>query len=127
MPQITVLLVDDNPTFLRIASRFLERQNEVVVAGTAGGGEEALLQARALRPQVILLDLAMPDLPGLDAIPRLRVILPEAHIIALTLLDSEGYRQAALAAGAEDFVSKTVMNTDLLPAIRRAVGDEQSQ
>jgi DNA-binding NarL/FixJ family response regulator len=126
MDPVSVLLVDDNPTFLRIATRFLQEhyRDEVVVVGTAGGGQEALIKARDLRPQVILLDLAMPDLPGLEAIPRLRAALPEVGIIALTVHNSNGYRQAALAAGADEFVSKANLSTDLLPAIRRVMKRE---
>jgi DNA-binding NarL/FixJ family response regulator len=126
MDPVSVLLVDDNPTFLRIATRFLQEhyRDEVVVVGTAGGGQEALIKARDLRPQVILLDLAMPDLPGLEAIPRLRAALPEMGIIALTVHNSNGYRQAALAAGADEFVSKANLSTDLLPAIRRVMKRE---
>ncbi len=117
MAPISVHLVDDNPTFLRIATRFLEEHDGVVVIGTAGGGKEALEKAQELRPRVILLDLAMPDLPGLKAIPRLRETLPDASIIALTMLDTN-YREAAFRAGAPDFVPKTAVTTDLLPAIR---------
>jgi DNA-binding NarL/FixJ family response regulator len=119
MSPIPVLLVDDNRAFLRILTRFLGAEDEVVVIGTAGNGQEALERAESLRPQVILLDLAMPGLNGLEAIPRLRRVVPDAGIIALTVLDTNGYRQAALAAGADDFVPKAVLNTDLLPAIRR--------
>jgi DNA-binding NarL/FixJ family response regulator len=118
---ISVLLVDNNPVFLRVAARFLETHAEVVVVGTAAGGEEALTRAQELQPQVILLDLAMPDLPGLQAIPRLREMLPDMGIIALTMLDTDGYRRAALAAGADEFVPKAAMHTDLLPSIRRSV------
>ena len=121
MNPISVLIADDNPTFLRIVTRFLEEQSRktVSVVATAHGGEEALIQAEALRPQVVLIDLNMPGLSGLEAIPRLRRALPDAGIIAVTLLDTDGYRQAALAAGADDFVSKMTLNTELLPAIRR--------
>lgn len=121
MAQMSLLLVDDNPGFLRILASFLERsgQGEIVILGAARGGKEALTKARALRPHVILIDLAMPDLHGLEAIPQLRSMLPDAGIIALTLLDSGGYRQAALAAGANEFVSKARLDTDLLPAIWR--------
>lgn len=122
MSPISVLLVDDNPTFLRITSRFLKKHDDVDLVGTAGGGVEALSQAQELRPQVILLDLAMPDLPGLEVIPRLREVVPEMRIIALTMLDTEEYRKAALAAGADEFVPKADLNKDLLPAIRRVVG-----
>ncbi len=116
---ISVLLVDDNATFRQIAARFLQAFDDVTVVGTAAGGAEALTQAQALRPQVILLDLLMPDVPGLEAIPRLRAALPDVGIIALTLHDADGYRRAALAAGADDFVTKADMSAHLLPAIRR--------
>jgi DNA-binding NarL/FixJ family response regulator len=130
LAQVSVLLVDNNPGFLRILTSFLERfgQNEIVILGTAGGGTEALTRVQALRPQVIIIDLVMPDLNGLETIPQLRRMLPDAGIIALTLMDSTSYRQAALAAGANDFVSKTRLDTDLLPAIwrfRRSDGNLQ--
>lgn len=121
MDPISVLLVDDNPTFLRVLTRFLlqQYQDEVRVVGTASCGMAALARAQELRPRVILLDLAMPGLPGLNTIPRLRTMLPDVGIIALTLLDPNGYREAALAAGANEFVAKATLATDLLPAIRR--------
>src|SRR3990172_3418617 len=121
MNPISVLIADDNPTFLRIVTRFLEEQSRktVSVVATARGGEEALAQAEALRPQVVLIDLNMPGLSGLEAIPRLRRALPDAGIIAVTLLDTDAYRKAALAAGADDFVPKMTLNAELLPAIRR--------
>lgn len=77
MSPISVLLVDDNPTFLRIAADFLRAHEEVAVVGTASGGEEAVARAQHLRPQVVLLDLLHPDLPGLEVIPRLRSELSE--------------------------------------------------
>ena len=123
MDPIRVLLIDDNPGFLRIATRFLQEAclGEVTVVGTARGGREALAQTLDPPPEVILLDLMMPDLNGLDVIPRLRARLPHARIIALTLLDTSSYQSAALAAGADAFIPKTAMNTDLLPAIRQAM------
>jgi DNA-binding NarL/FixJ family response regulator len=119
MQPISLLLVDDNPRFLQVLTRFLHVRfsDEVVTVGTAGGGMEALVQAQNLRPQVILLDLVMPGLSGLDLIPRLRKSLPGVRIIVLTVFDSNGYRQAALEAGADAFVTKEALNTDLVPAI----------
>jgi DNA-binding NarL/FixJ family response regulator len=113
------LLVDDSPFFRCIAARFLGAYDDVALVGTADGGEGALSQAQALRPQVVLLDLAMPGMSGLEVIPLLRRLLPQVGIVALTLQDTDGYRDAAFAAGADDFVPKSVMNTTLLPAIRR--------
>jgi len=121
MKPTSVLLVDDNPILLRIVSRFLQQYDEVMIVGTASGGEETLAQAEHLRPQVILLDLGIPGLTGLGTIPRLRRVLPEVSIIALTLLDTRGYWLAALEAGADEVVSKATMSSDLWPAIRRVV------
>jgi two-component system invasion response regulator UvrY len=118
-PKVCVLLVDDHEPFLRAAADFLRRHHELAVVGVLHGGQEALAQAQDLRPHVILIDLNMPGLNGLETISRLRVMLPEVGIIALTLLAPNAYRQAALAAGADDFVSKANLTSDLLPAIRR--------
>jgi DNA-binding NarL/FixJ family response regulator len=120
MIAVRVLLVDDNPTFLRIATRYLEEHEEIGVVASLSGGTEALASVEELRPDVALIDLAMPDLPGLEVIPRLRAARPELGIIALTLMDADGYRRAALAAGADEFVPKATMITELIPAIRRA-------
>ena len=116
---IRVLLADDHPTFLNIATKFLEQQEGMVVVGAASGGREVLALARACAPHIVLIDLVMPDLPGLQVIPRLRMVNPALGIIALTLLDADGYRTASLAAGADDFVAKAAITDDLMPAIRR--------
>jgi CheY-like chemotaxis protein len=119
---ISVLLVDDSLTFLRATTQFLEAHDDIIVVGTAADGEEALTLAEKLRPQVILTDLAMPCLPGLQAIPRLRAMLPEAGIIALTVMNTNSFQQAALAAGADVFIPKASMRTDLIPSIRQLAG-----
>ena len=129
MAPTTLLLVDDNPTFLRILKSFLEETypEEVLVVGTASDGNEALAKATKLRPDVILLDLAMPGLNGLGAIPHLRCLMPEVGIIALTVLSTNSYRDGAISAGADDFVAKADLNTDLLPAIRRVARERQRE
>ena len=88
-----------------------------------------MAQAQALLPQVILLDLQVPGLPCLEMIPRLRGMVPKAGIIALSLMDAKVYKEAALAAGADEFVGKATLGTDLLVAIRRvarSVGPKES-
>ncbi|MBN1811168.1 MAG: response regulator transcription factor [Anaerolineae bacterium] len=119
MNAVSILLVDDNPIFLHCAKRFLQRRQDVIVVGTVSGGKWAVNLAQNLKPDVALIDLSMSDLPGLELIPQLRAALPDIRIIALTLFDTDDYRQAALAAGADGFVSKNTMNTDLMPAIQR--------
>lgn len=124
---ISILLVDDSVTFLRATTQFLEAHDDIEVVGTASNGVDALDQAEKLRPQVILSDLAMPGLPGLQAIPKLREILPDAGIIALTVMNTNSFRQAALAAGADMFIPKASMRTDLLPAIRQIAKTSQEK
>jgi len=94
-----------------------ERSSAVVVV--LGEGEDVLSKARDLRPHIVLIDPFMPlgNKSGLEAVSRLRAALPQVGIVVLTLVSSNGYRQAALAAGADDFVPKTEVYTDLLPVI----------
>ncbi len=123
MESINVLLVDDNTTFLRVTTQFLEAHDaaNMTVIGTANRGEQALEQIEELQPQVILIDLAMPGMPGLEAIPHLRRMMPNVGIIALTMMNTSSFRQAALDAGADEFIPKSAMRTALLPAITRLV------
>jgi DNA-binding NarL/FixJ family response regulator len=119
VPNISILLVDDNAGFRGVVRRFLETEDDLTVVGEAGGGLKALSMVPELKPDVVLLDLAMPDLSGLEVIPHLRAIAPEVSIIVLTLLDSAGYCEAALVAGADDFVPKAELGATLVPSIRR--------
>jgi DNA-binding NarL/FixJ family response regulator len=119
MGALTLLIVDDNSFFRRIATRFLTQMADLQVVGSASSVEEALLQAAALRPEVALVDLNMPHSSGLALIPQLRQLLPAVKIVVLTMWDSEIYREAALAAGADDFVAKAHINTNLMPVLRR--------
>lgn len=126
---LSVLLVDDNPTFLRILMRFLSEQSEVAlrVVGSVAGGRDAMAQVRQLQPEIILLDLQMPDVSGLELLPQFRATLPDSVIIALTLMDPDTFRDATLAAGADGFVSKASLERDLIPAIRRLASLEQTR
>jgi len=120
MGPTTLLLVDDHVILLRILSDFLGGEEGILVVGTAGSAEEALEKAKELQPQVILLNLlVMPGLGDLSAIPRLRSMMPDVGIIVLTVLDAKAYREAALTAGADDFVAEASLYTDLIPAIQR--------
>jgi DNA-binding NarL/FixJ family response regulator len=121
MKPISILLVDDNPIFLQIITDFLRNHycQEVAVAGVAHSGQEALRQARQLQPQVVLLDLAMPDMSGLEVIPLLQAALPAVGIIILTAHNFDGYRELALATGADAFVPKAQASDLLWPVIRQ--------
>jgi NarL family two-component system response regulator LiaR len=121
--EIRILFIAGNPTFQPVVTRFLKRCDELSLVGTVQGSERVLAQALDLRPQVILFDLDTSDRTGLAAIAELRAALPEASLVALSLLGADGYRRAVLAAGADDLVLKSSLRTDLLPAIRRAAQD----
>ena len=117
---IRVLVVDENPLFLRVTTGFLQRQAGLAGFRTAASIGAALAEVRDFQPAVIVLDPSTKGLNGLWIIPRLRAMLPNVRIIVLALIDSPTYREAALNVGADGFVSKSDMVTDLLPAIRRA-------
>jgi DNA-binding NarL/FixJ family response regulator len=110
--------VDDCPLFLEIATDFLRQYDELTLIGTASTAQEALAQVEELQPQVVLLDLGLPDLPGLEVIPRLRQLQPQVGIIVVTLLEIASYQEAALTAGANALISKSHLELELLPTIR---------
>jgi DNA-binding NarL/FixJ family response regulator len=119
--KIRTLLVDDSQIFRQAADNFVQRHQELKLIGAFPSTETALESVEALQPHVVLIDLDMPGHECLDTIHRLRDLLPQVGIIVLTLLKGESFRQAAIAAGAHDFVPKVTMVTDLMPAIRRVV------
>ena len=117
--KIRVLLIDENPLFLSAATAILLRQEGLVVLSTAAELETALVGVREFQPAVIALDPNTPGSGGPEVVPRLRTLLPGARIVVLALIDSSTYREAAQAVGADGFVSKANMVTDLLPTIRQ--------
>jgi DNA-binding NarL/FixJ family response regulator len=117
--KIRVMLIDDRTIFLRRLSTFLMQVPEVDLVGVVCGCERAVAQAQLLGAQVVILGLTTSGLPELKVIARLHEISPEIRVIVLTLRDLAPYREAALGAGAAEFVSRLNAGTDLLPAIRR--------
>ena len=118
MQTTTVLVADDHSTFRGLAAHFLEGQEGMAVVG-AVKRDEALAGALRLHPEVVLIDLGTPGLEGLRALAQLRTTMPDVRIIAMSLLRAEGYRGKALAAGADGFVLKGSLESDLLPLLRR--------
>jgi len=101
-----VLIVDDHP-LTRDALASLLAANGFDVVGQAAGGEEAIDLAGRLRPQLIVLDLTMPDLPGLEALPRLRDAAPDAEVVVLTASEDDGNLLAAIRGGAAGYLLKS--------------------
>ncbi len=119
MESLRVLLVDDNAVFLEALLGFLGQHENIDVVGKALNGKQAIQLATTLHPQIVLLDLAMPDMSGMDVIPCLRSASPEVGIIILSLHNLERYRAVVLAAGADEVVHKWTLSAELIPAIRR--------
>jgi DNA-binding response OmpR family regulator len=115
------LLVGENPVFLQITELFLARNGASNSVYTSTKQEEAVGVARALKPAVVLIDLDMPDKNSVGLIQNMREITPDSVIIALTLLESNAYRQMVLSAGADDFISKAQLSAQLMPRIAEAV------
>jgi two-component system response regulator NreC len=118
MSKIRILLCDDH-TILREGIRLLlNSQSDLEVVAEAANGREAVDQALALRPDVILMDIAMPLLNGLEATRQIRREWPEARVLVLTMYESDEYVSQMLEAGAAGYVLKRVAGSELTYAIR---------
>lgn len=118
-PHVRTLMVDDHAAFLNELAHLLEEDREMDVVGRATSGEEALEKTTALRPDLVLMDLAMPGMGGLEAARRLKTDAEAGtpRLIVLSLYEHPMYQQAALDAGADGFVPKSRLGTMLLPMI----------
>jgi len=120
----TVLLADDQALVRAGFLSLLRRSAEIRVVGEAGTGDEAVRQARALRPDVVLMDIRMPGLDGIAATERIVAELPDCRVIVLTTFETDEYVFAALRAGASGFLTKEVEPRELRRAITAvAAGD----
>ena len=123
MDDLSVLLVDDNPTFQQVINQFIGKTEGLSLKGWAKNGTEAIEMARSDHPEMVLLDLGMPDISGLEVLPILRSLLPQAIIVVLTLMEADSYEQASLQAGADGFVCKSRLNSDLLPTVQGLIAN----
>lgn len=119
MGRARVLLADDQGAFLAVTARLLEPQYEVVK--TVDNGQALLDEAARLEPDVVVLDISMPVLEGIEAARRMRAAGSPAKIVVLTVHEDPDYVRAALAAGAQGYVVKGRMATDLLLALSEAL------
>lgn len=117
-PKITVLLVDDHALVRRGFRRMLEDDPEISVVGEASTGNEAVRLACELRPKVIVMDCAMPELSGIEATRKILEKLPEAEILMLSMHSEETLVGQALDAGARGYVLKNAMDLDLVSAVK---------
>jgi two-component system response regulator NreC len=120
--QIRILLADDHNVMRRGLRLLLESQPEFTVVAEAADGLKAVEQARLSKPDVVVLDIAMPHLSGTDAAQRITEELPSAAIVILSMHSDEGYVLRALKAGAKGYLLKDSAEGDLIEAIK-AVSD----
>lgn len=123
MTRPRVLLADDHPVLLAAIGGLLAKDCDIV--GSVGDGLRLLEEATRLHPDVIVLDLYMPAMNGLDACRELQRLLPKTRIIVVTAEDDDAVQQVVMAAGAFAFIPKGDVGTDLLPAIRAACGGQR--
>ena len=113
-----VLVVDDAANLRELLTLLLEVEDDFEVVGTAADGAQALRIAAGLAPDVVLLDLAMPVMDGLAALPELRRQLPKARIVIFSGFEHEALAKQALAAGADDYIEKGTSVTHLVDRLR---------
>jgi len=121
---ITVLLVDDHAMVRQGVRTFLETQADLSVVGEAGSGEEAVGLAAQHVPDVILMDLIMPDMDGVEAIRRVKQVSPRSQVVVLTSYHEDEHIFPALKAGALSYVLKDLSAEELAVAVRKAAAGE---
>jgi DNA-binding NarL/FixJ family response regulator len=114
---IRILLADDHVLLRQGTAELLRRDGSIEVVGEANDGEEAVLLAKQLRPDVIIMDVRMPKLSGVEATRRIRSELPKVQVLVLTAYDDDQYIFSLLQAGASGYLLKTAPIGDLLTAI----------
>ncbi len=119
MKQIRILLADDHNVMRRGLRLLLEGQPEFAVVGEASDGRQAVEQAEATHPDVAVLDIAMPNLSGIEAAQRIVAASPGTSIVVLSMHSDEGYVLRALKAGAKGYLLKDSVEGDLIEAIKR--------
>lgn len=119
--KIRILLVDDHPMVRTGLQSMLHTDPELMVVGEADTAADAAAQAQTLQPEVILLDIHLPDTDGITALKRIKSAAPQARVLIVTINDHDGYIRQALQAGATGYILKGVRRQQLIDAVRAVV------
>lgn len=123
---IRLLLVDDHPVVRKGTRDLLDTEHDFQVVGEAASGEEAILKARELTPDVILMDVSMPGMNGIEATKQIKAERPAQNVLVLTSYDDDAYIFALLEAGAAGYLLKNASESDLLGAVRAVAAGESA-
>ena len=118
MSEIRILLVDDHAMFRAGIKALLESESRMTIVGEASSGDEAVDQVRALKPDVVVMDLSMPESNGLEATRRIAALGLDTRVLVLTVHAEEEYLVPVVEAGASGYLTKTSADTDLIEAIK---------
>ena len=121
-PQVRILVVDDFEGFRRFVCATLQARPEWQVIAEASDGLQAVQKAEELKPDVILLDIGLPTLNGIEVSERVSKIVPDAKVLFVTQQDAPDVVAAALSNGAKGYVLKVNANRELLPAVEEVLG-----
>jgi DNA-binding NarL/FixJ family response regulator len=124
MSKLRVLLVDDHEGFINAALRHLRKVEWLEIVGSAGNGVEAIACSEALRPDVVLMDLAMPEMGGLQATRLIKAQDDPPYIVITSHFDDSEHREHAQRAGADNFVSKLSYIQEVMVILQNLVGDK---
>lgn len=122
--KIRVLLAEDHAIVREGTRELLAREEDLEVVGEAGDGEEAVRLATTFRPNVVLMDIAMPKLSGIEATKQIKACCPDTAVLILTAYDDDQYIFALLEVGAAGYLLKNVRGRELIEAIRLVAGGE---
>ncbi|MBI5033799.1 MAG: response regulator transcription factor [Chloroflexi bacterium] len=119
-----IVLADDHTLVRRGIRALLETQTDLQVVGEAANGTEAVAQTCALKPDIVLMDIGMPDLDGLEATAQIKRVLPEVNVLLLTVHDDADYLFRALAVGASGYILKGADVSELVLALQAVKGGQ---
>jgi two-component system, NarL family, response regulator NreC len=119
---INIVLVDDHAVVRSGLRLLLDAQEDMKVIGEAGNSKDAIFRARALKPDVILLDVVMPGESGIEALPRILKESPKTKVLVLSMQDDPSYVREAFAVGASGYVLKEAADEEVVSAVREIAG-----